>query len=102
LERMNGGTGFVGKNYLMAWRVEDLIQFNKELFVDVAAPELLLFGSDGGGESFAFDTRSSPPLIVAVPSIVYLEDAIVIAPDFNSFLQHLYQAESLFRSHSPN
>jgi hypothetical protein len=98
LEQMNGGEGFVGNNYLMAWRIEDLIQFNKDYFVDVAAPELLLFGSNGGGEAFAFDTRLSPPPIVAVPSIVYLEDAIPIAPNFNAFLQHLYRSDSLFSS----
>ena len=98
LEQMNGGEGFVGKNYLMAWPIEDLIQFNKDYYVDVAAPELLLFGSSGGGETFAFDTRSSPPPIVAVPAIVCLEDAIVIAPTFNSFLQHLYRSESLLGS----
>jgi hypothetical protein len=98
LEQMNGGEGFVGDNYLMVWRVEDLIQANKDLFVDVAAPELLLFGSDGGGEAFAFDTRWSPPRIVVVPSIVCLEDAIAIAPNFNSFLQHLCRSESLFSS----
>jgi hypothetical protein len=49
LERMNGGAGFVGKSYLRAWPIEDLIQFNKDYFVDVAAPELFLFGSSGGG-----------------------------------------------------
>jgi hypothetical protein len=96
LEQMNGGEGFVGKNYLMAWPIEDLIQFNKDYFVDVMAPELFLFGSNGGGETFAFDTRSSPPSVVAVPSIVYLEDAIVLAPNFNEFLQHLYRSEGLF------
>jgi hypothetical protein len=99
LVQMNGGEGFVGKNYLRAWPVEDLIQFNKDYLVDEAAPELFLFGSSGGGEAFAFDTRSSSPPIVAVPFIIIsLEDAIVIAPNFNSFLQHLYQSESLFGS----
>jgi hypothetical protein len=99
LEQMNGGEGFVGKNYLRAWPVEDLIQFNKDYLVDEAAPELFLFGSSGGGEAFAFDTRSSPPPIVAVPFIIIsLEDAIVIASNFNLFLQHLYQSESLFSS----
>ena len=99
LEQMNGGEGFVGKNYLRAWPVEDLIQFNKDYLVDEAAPELFLFGSSGGGDAFAFDTRSSPPPIVAVPFIIIsLEDAIVIASNFNLFLQHLYQSESLFSS----
>ena len=96
LEQMNGGEGFSGENYLMAWSIENLIQFNKEYLVDEAAPELFLFGSSGGGEAFAFDTRSSPPPIVAVPFIVIsLKDAIVLASDFNAFLQHLYRSECL-------
>jgi hypothetical protein len=98
LEQMNGGEGFIGRNYLRAWPIEDLIQLNKDYLVDEAAPELFLFGSSGGGEAFAFDIRSSSPPIVAVPFIVSLDDAIVIAPNFNSFLQHLYQSESLFSS----
>jgi hypothetical protein len=98
LEQMNGGEGFIGKNFLRAWPIEDLIQFNKDFFVDVAAPELFLFGSNGGGEAFAFDTRSLAPPIVAVPFIVSLEDATAIAPSFSSFLKHLYHSESLFGS----
>lgn len=99
LAQMNGGEGFIGSNYLRAWPVEDLIQCNKDYLVDEAAPELFLFGSNGGGEAFAFDTRSSPPPIVAVPFIVIsLEDAKEIAPNFDAFLQHLYQSESLFGS----
>jgi hypothetical protein len=99
LAQMNGGEGFVGNNFLMAWPVEDLIQFNKDYVVDEAAPGLFLFGSSGGGEAFAFDTRPLSPPIVAVPFVVIsLEDAKVIAPNFNAFLQHLYQSESLFSS----
>jgi hypothetical protein len=76
---------------------KDLIQFNKDYLVDEAAPELFLFDSSGGGEAFAFDTRFALPFIVAVPFIVLnLEDAIVIAPNFDSFLRHLYQLEDLF------
>jgi hypothetical protein len=97
LEQMNGGEGFVGENYLRAWPVEDLIQYNKDYHVEERAPGLLLFGSNGGGEAFAFDARSTPPVIVAVPFIVLnLEDAIVIAPSFTAFLQHLYRSEDLF------
>jgi hypothetical protein len=98
LRQMNGGEGFVGKSFFRAWPVEDLIEANSDLFVDEGAPGLFVFGSSGGGEAFAFDTRTSPPPIVAVPFIVSLEDAIVIAPDFSSFLQHLYRSESLFPS----
>ena len=96
LEQMNGGEGFIGQNYLMAWPIEDLIQNNKDNEVEECAPGLFLFGSSGGGEAFAFDTRSHPPPIVAVPWLLDLNGAIVIAPDFNAFLQHLYRSESHF------
>jgi hypothetical protein len=96
LQQMNGGEGFIGTQYLMLWRVEDLVQANKECRVEEVAPELFLFGSDGGGEAFAFDNRSAPPPIVAVPFVVCLKDAIVLAPNFNSFLPYLYRSESLF------
>jgi SMI1/KNR4 family protein SUKH-1 len=87
LEQMNGGEGFIGENYLMAWPVQDLVQSNKDYLVEEAAPELFLFGSNGGGEAFAFDTRSFPPPIVGVPLIVIsLEDAVRLAPDFDALL----------------
>jgi hypothetical protein len=87
LEQMNGGEGFVGENYLMAWPLGELIQYNKDYHVEQRVPGLFLFGSNGGGEAFAFDARSILPVIVAVPFIVLnLEDAIVIAPNFTAFL----------------
>src|ERR1700733_13032938 len=55
LERMNGGEGFVGRNYLKAWSVEDLILYNKDYHVEERAPGLFLFGSSGCGEAFGFD-----------------------------------------------
>jgi hypothetical protein len=97
LLQMNGGEGFVGKNYLRAWPVEDLIKSNKDYHVDEAAPGLFLFGSNGGGEAYAFDTRSAPPPVVVAPYVgMDWDAAITIAPDFCSFLQHLYRSEDLF------
>jgi hypothetical protein len=97
LLRMNGGEGFVGKRNLMAWRVEDLISSNKECKIDDSVAALFLFGSDGGGEAFAFDTRSTPPPIVVVPFIgMDFQDTKLIAPNFDSFLQFLYRSEYLF------
>ena len=97
LQRTNGGEGFIGEHYLMAWRVEDFMQQNIGTYYAEAAPGLLPFGSNGGGEAFAFDTRSTPPSIVMVPFIgMELDTAIPIAPGFDEFLQVLYRSESLF------
>jgi hypothetical protein len=96
---MDGGEGFVGRHYLMAWRIESLLEWNRDYMVEETAPELLLFGSNGGGEGFAFDSRGLLPLVVAVPFITMnLNDAITLAPTFDSFLQHLYRSDSLFDS----
>jgi hypothetical protein len=43
LGKMNGGEGFVGKNYLRAWSVEDLILHNRDYRVEERAPGLVLF-----------------------------------------------------------
>lgn len=42
LQQMNGGEGFVGKQYLIAWRVEDLISENKQCVLDESVAVLFL------------------------------------------------------------
>jgi SMI1 / KNR4 family (SUKH-1) len=92
LQQMNGGEGFMGDNeYLMLWRVEELAEMDAGYNVPEFTPELFLFGSNGGGEAFAFDTRSTPQPIVAVPFIAMeLCDAIMIATNFRTFLEVLF------------
>lgn len=65
----NGGEGFIGDNYLILWKVEELDPFNREYEVGQYAPGLLLFGSSGGGEAYGFDTREIAMPVVRVPFI---------------------------------
>src|SRR5262245_60194529 len=67
LREHDGGEGFVGDNYLILWKAEELSTFNREYEVDQCAPGLLLFASNGGGEGYAFDTRSVNMSVVRVP-----------------------------------
>lgn len=86
----NGGEGFVGESYLIIWAAEEVAQFNKEYQVSEYAPGLLLFGSDGSGEGYAFDYREQPPSIVRVPFIgMGLKYAKPIAETFPSFFSVL-------------
>jgi hypothetical protein len=97
LQHMNGGEGFIGEHYLMLWSVADFIEMNTGTYYAEAAPGLIVFGSDGGGEAFGFDTRSTPPPIVVAPYVGMEWDvAYRIAPTFDLFLQHLYTSEDLF------
>jgi cell wall assembly regulator SMI1 len=69
LRAHNGGEGFLGENYIIFWKAEELSSFNREYEVDKYAPGILLFGSDGGGEGYGFDTQDAAMPIVRVPFI---------------------------------
>ena len=69
LKAHNGGEGFIGDNYIIFWRAEELADFNREYEVATYAPGILLFASDGGGEGFGFDTEDPAMPIVRIPFI---------------------------------
>jgi hypothetical protein len=94
LQRSDGGEGFVGPNqYIIFWRLGELAAMNKAYEVEKFAPGLFLFGSDGGGEAYAFDTRTSAVPIVFVP-FVGMEPSLaqVVASTFEGLLQELSKA----------
>jgi hypothetical protein len=88
----NGAEGPIGsQSYLMLWRIEELEDLNKVAAVDEFAPGLLLFGSDGGGMSYAFDTRKTNTLIVEVPTeILSIDKVKQCGQTFQEFLEYLY------------
>jgi hypothetical protein len=97
MQQMNGGEGFIGQNYLMLWSLEELSKMNRNTYFAEAAPGLLVFGSDGGGEAFGFDTRTAPPPVVVVPYVGMAWDtAVQMAPSFDAFILHLHRSEELF------
>ena len=93
LQGMDGCEGFVGNAYLILWRAGELLEMNKAYQVAEYAPGLLLFGSDGGGEAFAFDARSDAKPIVSVPFVgMELNLARPVAPNFKAFLEELFES----------
>lgn len=87
----NGGEGFLGtESYVNLWAAEELNLFNFEYEVAINAPGLFLFGSNGGGEAYAFDFRETSKPVVSVPFIgMDLRYARRIALTFESFLTAL-------------
>ncbi len=93
LQQWDGGEGFIGNAYLILWRAEELIELNKAYQVTDYAPGLFLFGSDGGGEAFAFDTRSEAKPIVSVPFVgIELSAVRSVASNFVAFLEELFKS----------
>lgn len=69
LKHMNGGEGFVGNEYVRLYPVEKILLLNQAYGVEDFVPGLLIFGSNGSGEAFAFDTRGRLVSIVRIPFI---------------------------------
>lgn len=89
----NGASGIVGRDsYLQLWPIEKLIPLNRAYQVEKFAPGLLLFGSDGGGEGYAFDTRFFTFPIVQIPFVgMNLEEVRPLGNTFLDFLRHFNQ-----------
>jgi hypothetical protein len=83
LRQHNGGEGFIGDDYFIFWKAEELADFNREYGIEQYAPGILLFGSDGGGEGYGFDTQSAALPVVRVPFIgMERRYATPVAKDF--------------------
>ena len=92
LKASNGGEGFVGNNYVMLWKVEELSSMNRSYETEIYAPGLLIFGSDGGGEAYGFDTRELPWRVVRVPFVgMHWNQAKQISQSFQTFVDYLHQ-----------
>lgn len=100
LRHHDGGEGIFGKNYVVLWRAGELNSFNSDYEVEELAPEIILFGQDGGGEAYGFDTRLGSMAIVRVPLIgISADDAVHLAPNFIDFLTSNRDfAEEILRS----
>lgn len=91
LQEADGGEGFIGRSYVILWRVSELLEMNRAYQVEEFAPGLFLFGSDGGGEAFAFDTRIEVKPIVSVPFVgMELQLARPMGGNFKAFLEELF------------
>ena len=95
LKSANGGEGFVGdKEYIILWGVDELGPMNRAYEVEDYAPGLLIFGSDGGGDAYGFDTRKPQWTTVQIPFVgMSWELAEPIAATFQGFLERLYGRE---------
>src|SRR5688572_14806924 len=91
LRYSDGGDGVLGlePGWLQLWSSTDVLENNKDYEIEEYIPGFFGFGSSGGGELLAFDTRRGKPWkIVMIPFVpMSAELAIVIAKDFEEFIR---------------
>jgi hypothetical protein len=90
LKQANGGEGLVGSNsYLILFAVDELDSLNKSYQIQEFVPGFLIFGSDGGGEAYAFNIRDAMR-VVRIP-FVGMDTTTVepLASNFTEFIEYL-------------
>jgi hypothetical protein len=102
LKLTNGGEGFIGKEYVILWGVQELTSMNQSYEVNKFAPGFLIFGSSGGGETYGFDTRTTHWPIVRVPFVGMDWDyARQLGDSFSAFLSRLHETNESNRQQRP-
>ena len=98
LSLSNGGEGEIPVQplWFQIWPAEMVLEHNKGYEVSVNLPGFWAFGSNGGGEMLAFDTREGGPWrIMSVPFIpMDADEAVLIAKDFMSFVSLMGKSEN--------
>ncbi|PMB03038.1 SMI1/KNR4 family protein [Fischerella thermalis CCMEE 5273] len=91
----NGAEGPVGNHaYLRIWPVEELMPANEGYSVEEFIPGIILFGSDGSGEAYGFDSRDNEEIsIISIPFMdMDFDEMEKISNSFKDFLKYLYQS----------
>ena len=85
----NGGEGFVGGDrlYVQIDPIEEMMDVELQETLARDRPGLVVFGSDGAGEAFAFDTRGDEFTIVMFPWIGLDEEEVL--PQGRTFTEFL-------------
>ena len=88
MKNTNGYTGMINEEYYDIWKLEEIVLRNNDYRVQEFFPNLIYFGSNGSDEALAFD-KSNNMCIVTIPFIGTEEDKIVIADNFNDFIDKI-------------
>jgi hypothetical protein len=93
MRRVNGGESEFGDSRVRLWPAGDLAEHNAGYQVREFAPGFTYFGSNGGGEAYAWDWRPTrKALYVVIPFIVPEPDAAIPCGDsLEEFLATLHR-----------
>ena len=91
IEFCNGGEGFIGEEYIILYKLEELNKINKDCNVNEFAPGIFIIGSNGGGEAIAFDLRTNKTKYILIPFILEYDAIIELGNNMGEFLERIYK-----------
>ncbi len=91
LRQTDGYTGEVGDSgFISIWPVKEVVPTNEANHFREWVPGFVLFGSNEGGEFYAFDLRGDCAKVVMVPSVpLDLRYAVEVGGSFLELLEKL-------------
>ena len=97
LRATDGYEGFVGEGYTSFWTSSELIGANKDYGFESFVPGYFAIGSDGGGESFGFNSHSRRFFMVPFISAGW-KDATEVGEDFIELLARIQNSKLFERA----
>jgi SMI1 / KNR4 family. len=88
----NGGEGEIGENYISLWDCENITQLNNDYGIQKYLTEdFVAFGTDGGGNCFAFDFRiqRNPRIVKCALGDLDINELSYVAETFTEFVEIL-------------
>jgi hypothetical protein len=93
----NGLEGEIDDKYLVLWSVEELVELNQAYNVKEFVSNIIIIGSDGAEDAFAFDTTNMNIIRLPFIGMGHITGE-KISETFRDFLSsHIKQRESFFK-----
>jgi hypothetical protein len=97
MQGANGGAGWIGGTvtWLTLWPLRDMKRLHRAYRVKRFAPGLIIFGTNGFSDAYAFDTAFDPWPVIQLPFMeMNIDLGVEIAPNFLEFLRVLQSRPS--------
>lgn len=88
LRKTDGAEGPIGKNgYMSLWPIKLVGEINSGSKTRSFLPGLIMFGSDGGDETYAFDYNNKSVILDVPFAACDMEETEVVAETFEEFIK---------------
>ena len=89
LKASNGGFGFIGEEYVIFTKAEELIATNAHYHVQDLFPGIMLIGNNGASEAIAIDLRPERTRYILIPFLFEDEAIIELGDTFNEMIDKI-------------
>ncbi|CAM4417928.1 SMI1/KNR4 family protein [Zobellia nedashkovskayae] len=90
-QKFNGGEGFIGEEYVVLHKAEELENVNAECGIQQFDSKIFLIGNNGAGEAIGIDFRNEKPVYILIPYIFDYDAIIRLAENTDGLFKRIYE-----------